>query len=89
MLFVFFSILAHQLFKNDKNSKELCKPPILTLPLQPFLCCGKDQASQKKNGSQERPKGFEMEPGSEKQATEVEKIVYICLFQAVVITKYV
>lgn len=30
-----------------------------------------------------------MEPGSEKQATEVERFVYVCLFQAVVITKYV
>jgi hypothetical protein len=30
-----------------------------------------------------------MEPDSENQATEVEKTVYICLFQAVVITKYV
>lgn len=30
-----------------------------------------------------------MEPGTEKQATEVDKFVYIHLFQAAVITKYV
>lgn len=48
-----------------------------------------EREEARKNGSQERPQGFEMEPGSEKQATEGEKFVYVCLFQAVVITKYV
>lgn len=48
-----------------------------------------EREEARKNGSQERPQGFEMEPGLEKRVTEGEKFVYVCLFQAVVITKYV
>ena len=64
-------------------------PPLLTSPLHrgAALLCWAAYVNHKNMEAKKGPKGFVMEPDSGNRATEVEKTVNICLFQAVVITK--